>query len=68
MLITEMQTLRHYDQRIIAEPFDEEGNTLGHITAKSGNVNLFKVINFQSTISRDNLRVLYTTYLADSIS
>ena len=41
-----MQTLRHYDQRIIAEPFDEEGNTLGHITAKSGNVNLFKVINF----------------------
>ena len=47
MLIIEMQTLRHYDQRIIAEPFDEEGNTLGHITAKSGNVNLFKVLTFQ---------------------
>ena len=47
ILITEMQTHRHYNPFIIAEPFDKEGNTLGHITAKSGNVNLFKVINFQ---------------------
>ena len=43
-LLTFLQVLRHYDQIIIAERFDDEGNTLGHITAKSGNVDLFKVL------------------------
>ena len=38
-----MQTLRHYNQRVTAYDFDDEGNTLGHIAARSGNVNLFKV-------------------------
>ena len=38
-----MQTLRYYDQRVIAEKYDEKGNTLGHIAAESGKVSLFKV-------------------------
>ena len=29
---------------VIAEDFDLEGNTLGHISARSGNSNLFKVM------------------------
>ena len=38
-----MQTLRHYNQGVIAEEYDESGNTLGHIAAKCGTVELFKV-------------------------
>ena len=38
-----MQTLRHYDQSVTADDIDNEGNTLGHIAARSGNENLFKV-------------------------
>ena len=36
------QIHRHFSQNVIAEKFDPEGNTLGHITAKAGNVDLFK--------------------------
>ena len=39
-----MQALCHYNQMVIAEHFDLEGNTLGHISARSGNSNLFKVM------------------------
>ena len=42
--LANVQTLRHYNQSVIAEHFDPDGNTLGHISAKSGNCNLFKVI------------------------
>ena len=45
VILIEMQTLRHFDQKIITAPFDAENNTLGHVTAKSGNINLFKVSN-----------------------
>ena len=38
-----LQTLRHYNQSVIADDFDEKGDTLGHIAARSGNVELFKV-------------------------
>lgn len=38
-----MQTLRHYDQRVVAEKYDKKGNTLGHIAAEDGKVSLFKV-------------------------
>ena len=39
-----VQTLRHYNQGVIAEHFDSEGNTLGHISALNGSVELFKVV------------------------
>lgn len=57
--ITEMQTLRRYDQSIIVAPFDEKGTTLGHITARSGSVNLFKVnsLSLVDTLSLLSWRV-----------
>ena len=44
--LANVQTLRHYNQSVIAAPFDLDGNTLGHISAKSGNCSLFKVIYY----------------------
>ena len=59
------QTLRHYNQRVTGNDFDEEGNTLGHIAARSGNVNLFKVPSYKQLIHSEACRCkkyIYTVY------